>query len=81
MRGVTDVVDELLAEVRKARAADNARRKHSERVKELLIRVRQERPDLTIPEIEKMIGRYYDRGTISRVTSAAVGTSRKPAAN
>lgn len=69
MRGVRDVVEELQAAVRAAR-----------RIDELLVRVRRERPDLSLVDIETLIGRYYDRGTISRKTAAAIGTSRKPLA-
>jgi hypothetical protein len=73
---VSDVVDDLLAEVKAARAADAAAKMHTGRIKELLIRLRREQPGLTLPEIEDMIGRYYDRATISRVTAEAIGTSR-----
>jgi len=67
-------VEELLAEVKAARRADSARRRHTDRIKELLIQVRRERPDLSVVEIEDMIGRFYDRSTISRLTSSVLTT-------
>lgn len=70
--GGVDAVEELLAEVKAARRADSARRRHTDRIKELLIQVRRERPDLSVVQIEDMIGRYYDRSTISRITVPAV---------
>jgi hypothetical protein len=65
MRDVSDVVEELVAAVQAAR-----------RIDELLVRVRQERPELSLVDIEQLIDRYYDRGTISRKTAAALGKSR-----
>ena len=73
------MVDELLAAVDEARAADEAARARHADVKELLVRVRREKPALTLAEIEEKIGRYYDRGTISRVTAPALGLSKQPA--
>jgi hypothetical protein len=70
--GGVDAVDELLAEVKAARRADSARKRHTERVKELLVQVRRDRPDLSVVEIEDMIGRFYDRSTISRMTASVV---------
>ena len=61
-------MDELLAEVKAARRADLARKRHTERVKELLVQVRRENPKLKVADLEEMIGRFYDRATISRIT-------------
>ena len=72
---MSDVVDDLKAEVRAARKATNARKIHAARVKTLLIRLRLEKPELTLPEIEDLIGRFYDRATISRITAAAIKES------
>lgn len=71
-----DVVDQLLAEVRAARRADAARERHTRRIKELLVQVRRERPDLGLADIEELIGRYYDRATISRETVPHLGADR-----
>lgn len=65
-------MDELLAEVRAARRADSARKLHTDRIKQLLVQVRRERPTMTVAEIEEKIGRYYDRATISRITVPAL---------
>ena len=70
-------MEELLAEVRAARRADTAQRAHRKRIKQLLIQVRLEDPDLTVADLEAKIGRFYDRATISRVTADAIGTSRR----
>jgi hypothetical protein len=67
-----DVVDELLAEVKAARRARTAEKRHTDRVKELLVEVRVQRPDLGVADIEEMIGRFYDRATISRITVPAI---------
>ena len=63
---------DLLAEIAAAREDDERSKKRAERIRELLIQLRLEKPDLTLPLIEDLIGRYYDRATISRKTSAAV---------
>lgn len=78
--GVGEVVDELLAEVKAARRTGAAHERHHERVKQLLVQVRQERPDLGLADIEAMIDRYFDRATISRITVPALGDrrTRKP---
>lgn len=78
---VDDVVDELVAEARAANEAKAAYERHIGRVRELLPVARVERPDLTVVELEKLIERAYDRGTISRITAEAAGTKRpRPAA-
>jgi hypothetical protein len=75
-----DVVEELIAEARAAKEHKAAYDEHIGRVRALLITVRKERPALTVVEIEDMIRKVYDRGTISRLTAEAVGTARpKPA--
>jgi hypothetical protein len=77
---VSDVVDELLAEVAAARAAEAEHDRHHARVKELLVEVRRNRHDLGVADIEELIGHYFDRGTISRITVPKLGPDlkRKP---
>jgi hypothetical protein len=77
---VSDVVDELLAEVDAARRAGAEHDRHHARVKELLVEVRRKRPDLGVADIEQLINRYFDRGTISRITVPELGDklTRKP---
>ena len=70
---MADVVEELLAEVEAARQASAAHDRHHARVKELLVEVRRDRRDLGPADIEELIGRYFDRGTISRITVPALG--------
>jgi len=70
------VVDELVAEAAAANEAKKAYDAHMKRVRELLPVVRKERKDLTVVELETMIGRAYDRGTISRYTAEAAGTAK-----
>jgi hypothetical protein len=72
------MVDELVAEARRAKRAEAAYKRHAERVKELLPIVRAEDVKKYGPAVlEEMIGKLYDRGTISRLTAEAVGTSKK----
>jgi len=72
------MVDELVAEARAARRAEAAYRRHADRVKELLPIVRAEDVEKYGPAVlEEMIGKLYDRGTISRLTADAVGTSKR----
>jgi hypothetical protein len=66
---VSDVVDTLQAEVQAARDANAAYRQHTERIKALLVQARRERPDLGLAGLEELIGRFYDRATISRITA------------
>jgi hypothetical protein len=66
---VSDVVNDLLAEVQAARESLAEHELHHARVKELLVEVRRERDDLGLADIEEMIGKYMDRATISRITS------------
>lgn len=63
------MVDTLQAEVQAAREANSAYRKHTDRIKELLVQARRERPDLGLAGLEELIGRFYDRATISRITA------------
>ena len=65
-------MDELLAEVKAARRADTARRRHIARIKELLIQVRRENPKLGPADLERRIDVFYDRATISRITVPAL---------
>ncbi len=74
------MVDDLLTEVRAARRTGAAHERHHARVKELLVKVRRERPDLGLADIEELIDRYFDRATISRITVPELGAdlTRKP---
>ena len=72
------MLDELVAEAAAANEAKAVYEKHIARVRELLPVVRVEKPELTVVELEEKIGRAYDRGTISRLTAKAAGTSRPP---
>jgi hypothetical protein len=69
-----DVVDELKEAVKAARASRKQADDDHERVKELILRVRQEQGSQFGPaDIEAMTDRYFDRGTISRMTAPAFG--------
>lgn len=75
------MVDELVKEAKAAKRAEAAYRRHADRVKELLPVVRAEDVDKYGPAaLEELIGKLYDRGTISRLTAGPVGKSRKAAA-
>jgi site-specific recombinase XerD len=72
------LVEELLAETRAAKRAKAAYDRHMERIRELLPEVRATDVKKYGPAtLEEMIGKLYERGTISRLTAEAVGTSRK----
>jgi hypothetical protein len=75
---VSDVVDELVDEARAAKRAKAAYDRHMKRVRELLpvVRALDAKKYGPVP-LEEMIGKVYDRGTISRLTAEAAGTSRK----
>lgn len=73
------MVEELLAEVKAARRAQASEKRHTDRVKELLVEVRVQRPDLGVADIEAMIGRFYDRATISRITHPVLKERRQAA--
>lgn len=73
------MLKDLLDEIAAARAAAEVDKARRERIRKLLIDVRLQRPDLTVVDIEQQIGRFYDRGTISRITAAAAGKSSKSA--
>jgi hypothetical protein len=83
-----DVVDELLEAVKAAREKREEADRAHEHVKALILRVRQEQGDKYGPaDIEGMTDRYFDRGTISRMTAPALGgnpprkdTRKRPAA-
>ncbi len=75
------MVDELVREAKAAKRAEAAYQRHLRRVRELLPVVRAEDVKKYGPAtLEEMIGKVYDRGTISRLTAEAAGTSKKPAA-
>lgn len=67
------MTDQLVAEVEAARRAAEERKRHTDRIDKLLVQLRREKPDMTLPEIEKLIDRFYDRATISRKTHPALG--------
>lgn len=72
------MVDELVREARAALRAEAVAKKHRDRVKELLPVVRAEDVDEYGPaKLEELIGKLYDRGTISRLTAEHVGRSKK----
>jgi len=79
-----DVVDELLAEVKAAREALAEHERHHERVKELMVRARLEKPEIGPADLEELTGKYMDRATISRITYPKLGkpvrknTRRRP---
>ena len=74
------MVDELLAEVRAAKRAKAAYDRHMEKIRDLLPVVRATNVKKYGPAtLEEMIGKLYERGTISRLTAEAVGTSKKSA--
>jgi hypothetical protein len=68
---VGDVTEELLAAVAKARASRAEADADHEHVIELLIRHRREKPDYGPGDLEELIDKYLDRGTISRRTAGA----------
>ena len=74
------MVNELVAEAKAAKRAAAAHERHLARVRELLPQVRAEDPKKYGPAtLEEMIGKVYERGTISRLTAEAAGTSKKTA--
>jgi hypothetical protein len=73
---VDDVLDELVREASAANEAKAAYEKHIKRVRELLPAARVEHPELSVIDLEAKIGKAYDRGTISRLTAEAAGTTR-----
>ena len=74
------MVDELVREAKAAKRAEAALERHKARVRELLPTVRAEDPKKYGPAVlEDMIFKVYERGTISRLTAEAVGTSKKSA--
>lgn len=68
---------ELEAEAQAAKEAKAVYDAHMERVRELLPVVRVQ-TGMSVVKLEELVGRVYDRGTISRLTSKAAGTTRKP---
>jgi hypothetical protein len=69
-----DVIEELKQAVETARKSREQANRDHEHVKELILRVRQERGEVYGPgDIEAEIDRYFDRATISRMTAAAMG--------
>jgi hypothetical protein len=65
---VDDVVDELVAAVKAARASTAQAEADHERVKDLFVRARIERPDLGPDDLEELTEKYMDRSVISRIT-------------
>jgi len=75
---VSDVVDELVARARSAKRHREAYERDMQRVRELLPVVRVSDPKRYGPRaLEALIEGELERGTISRLTAQAVGTSRK----
>ena len=75
------MVDELLAEVRAAKRAKAAYDRHMGKIRDLLPVVRATNVKKYGPAtLEEMIDKLYERGTISRLTAEAAGTSKKSAA-
>lgn len=74
------MIDELVAAVATARTSGEKADADHERVKELLVRARLERPDLGPADLEELTGKYMDRSTISRITVPRMGVKppRKP---
>lgn len=68
-------MDELVAAAKAAKRAEAARDRYMKRVRELLPEVRV-KENLGPLELEELIGKLYDRGTISRLTADAAGTSK-----
>lgn len=73
------MVEELKAAVARARKADATADECHGEVKRLLVEVRRLKPDMSLPDIEIEIERYYDRASISRFTAPALGLSKKTA--
>ncbi len=72
------MVDELIREAKAAKRAEAAYEQHKARVRKLLPAVRAEDPKKYGPAVlEAMILNVYERGTISRLTAEAAGTSKK----
>jgi hypothetical protein len=65
-------MEKLLAEVRAEVRAGKASELRRERIKALLIQVRLENPDLKVVDLERDLGGFYDRATISRITYPAI---------
>lgn len=77
------MVDELVAAVATARASSAQAVSDHERVKELYVRTRIERPDLGPDDLEELTEKYMDRTVISRITvpemrKQGVEPTRKP---
>lgn len=70
------MLDELVREASAANEAKAAYEAHIARVRELLPAARVQHPELSVIELEARIGKAYDRGTISRLTAEAAGTTR-----
>jgi hypothetical protein len=74
------MVDELVAAAKATKRAEAVYERHKARVRELLPAVRAEDPKKYGPAVlEAMILNVYERGTISRLTAEAAGTSKKSA--
>jgi hypothetical protein len=70
--------EQLIAAAKAAKRAEAAYQRHLARVRELLPEVRAQDVKKYGPAVlEEMIGKVYDRGTISRLTAEAVGVSKK----
>ena len=70
-------MDDLLAEVRAEVRAAKASEKRRERIRQLLIQVRLDDPEMKLADLEAKIGKFYDRATISRITYPAIEAARE----
>lgn len=81
-RGVSDVVEELVTRAKAAKRHQAAYEREMARVRALLPVVRALDPKKYGPKtLESMIEGTLERGTISRLTAEAAGTSRKASAS
>jgi hypothetical protein len=78
---VSDVVSDLKSAVETARASAKQALADHERVKELLVKARLADEKLGPKMLEQLTDGYFDRATISRMTSEAAGTKRPPASS
>ena len=77
------MVDELVAEAKAAKRAEAAYQRHLKRVRELLPQVRagDVNKEYGPARLEEMIGKVYDRGTISRLTAEAARHQQEDASS
>ena len=71
------MVDELVAEAKAAKRAKAAYERHMARIRVLLPVSAPRTEEVRPGGLEGMIFEVYERGTISRITAEAAGTSKK----